>query len=81
MRRFSRPIMLILIGVVGILWHRPIYDAWVAMYPEDMPRQQALAQCYDDDHQFKRSDSGAREACYKKYLAPGEISADPKGVP
>jgi hypothetical protein len=79
MGRFSRPIMLILTGIVGILWHRQIYDSWVAMYPEDVPRQEALAQCYYDDHQFKRFDADARDACYRKYLTPDELKEPERG--
>ena len=68
MDRFWFPLLLIVLGIVGIVAHDDITSQWKAMYPDDPARQTALANCTTEDSWFNRFSAKARAACYQKYL-------------
>jgi hypothetical protein len=88
MARFLFPLLLIALGVLGLVDHDMINDAWTAMYPDDPARQAALARCTAEDGSLNRFSAAGRAACYQKYLqvelapaAPGIAVTIPGSVP
>jgi len=51
-----------------------IWDYYRELYPSDPARRQALEMCFTQDHKFNRLDSDAREGCYKRTLAPVQVT-------
>ena len=88
MARYLFPLLLIALGVLGLVDHDAVNDAWAAMYPDDPARQAALSRCTSEDGFFSRFSVAGREECYQKYLqvelapaAPGIAVTIPGGVP
>lgn len=72
MNRFLFPLLLIVLGAIGIAQQATINAQWSAMYPADPARQLALAHCTDEDSWFNRFSASARAVCYQKYLVASE---------
>ena len=68
MARFLFPLLLIVLGVLGLAERDEINAQWDAMYPRDAAEQDALTRCAQEDGIFNRFSATARATCYQKYL-------------
>jgi hypothetical protein len=59
---------LIAAGIFIAFNYNAIAAEWREMYPSDPNRRTAIQLCYIENHQFMRSDTEQRDACYDRWL-------------